>query len=59
MLTLSNGGPRPFEGNLESVDYKGGGRSNLIYSEFHHITGAALYSKRTTLWAVLLFFVNR
>ncbi len=44
MLTHTNGGPRPERGNLESVDYKGCGRSNLIYSEFHHITDAAFFS---------------
>lgn len=43
MLTHANGGPRPAMGNLESVDYKGMRALKSYHSEFHHITGAALF----------------
>lgn len=42
MLAHFNGGPRPERGSTRvPADYKGCGRSKLIYSEFHHIIGAA------------------
>ena len=63
MLTHTNGGPRLRKGvTFRSVDYKGCGRSNPIYSEFHHITGAAFLFKAkgcSRLGTALAFFVNR
>lgn len=38
MISIANGGPHSFGIAVEPVDYKDVELSNLISSEFHHIT---------------------